>query len=277
MKKNFTKKLMAAAILLVTAVSPSWADYTITKSNGDPAVAGTDRWAVDDGTDYVVESSCIYLKTSGLVLSGEINVAVYPYVDNCTLTLKDVTITSSYWAGALCYQNNNELTLVLEGTNRLICTSGGSAIRLYNSGTNITFTGSGELYMTSQAINQEVGQSCLFIDLYTNKTGSATAEGFTIKGSTANAADISSLTDAVIDTYEYSNSYGDKYKAVGILIGDAVCNTVWMKGPEAGPDLDPDTEYVVVTYKEGSDTKKAYYKTSDVEKIEWLKGEDITE
>lgn len=44
-----------------------------------------------------------------------------------------------------------------------------------------------------------------------------------------------------------------------------------------GPDLDPDAEYVVVTYKEGSETKKAYYKTSDVETIEWLKGSDVTE
>ena len=43
------------------------------------------------------------------------------------------------------------------------------------------------------------------------------------------------------------------------------------------PALDPDAEYVVVTYKEGSDTKTAYYKATDVEKIEWLKGEDITE
>lgn len=42
-------------------------------------------------------------------------------------------------------------------------------------------------------------------------------------------------------------------------------------------NFDPDAEYVVVTYKEGSDTKKACYKTTDVEKIEWLKGEDITE
>lgn len=41
--------------------------------------------------------------------------------------------------------------------------------------------------------------------------------------------------------------------------------------------IDPDAEYVIVTYKEGSDTKKAYYKTTDVETIEWLKGSDVTE
>lgn len=39
--------------------------------------------------------------------------------------------------------------------------------------------------------------------------------------------------------------------------------------------IDPDAEYVIVTYKEGSDTKKAYYKTTDVETIEWLKGADV--
>lgn len=42
-------------------------------------------------------------------------------------------------------------------------------------------------------------------------------------------------------------------------------------------NFDPDAEYVIVTYKEGSDTKKAYYKTTDVETIEWLKGADVTE
>lgn len=42
-------------------------------------------------------------------------------------------------------------------------------------------------------------------------------------------------------------------------------------------NFDSKAEYVVVTYKEGSDTKTAYYKATDVEKIEWLKGEDITE
>ncbi len=39
--------------------------------------------------------------------------------------------------------------------------------------------------------------------------------------------------------------------------------------------IDPDAEYVIVTYKEGSDTKKAYYKVDDVETIEWLKGADV--
>lgn len=274
MKKNFTKKLMAAAILLVTAVSPSWADYTITKSNGEPAVEGTDRWA-QDGKDYVISGSCIYLKSSGLVLSGEINYAVYPEITDCTLTLKDATIATDYWAGSLCYLHERQ-TLVLEGTNRIVNTSTGSAICLYNSGKDITFTGSGELYMTSQAVLYDVAyQSSLYIRLGSGSTGSITADGFTIKGSTANAADISSLTDAVIDTYEYYDSYGDnKYNSVGILIGEDVCNTVWIK---AVPAFDPDTEYVVVTYKEGSDPKKAYYKATDVEKIEWLKGEDITE
>ena len=55
------------------------------------------------------------------------------------------------------------------------------------------------------------------------------------------------------------------------------CVNPTIKATFSGPALDPDAEYVVVTYKEGSDTKTAYYKATDVEKIEWLKGEDITE
>ena len=263
---------MAAAILTVAAVSPSWADYTITKSNGEPAVEGTDRWA-NDG-DYAVESDCIYLITSGLVLSGEFNLAIFPYTDNYTLTLKDATITSDYWAGSFCFQSRNPLNLVLEGTNRIVRTGSGPAIRLYNSATNITFTGSGELYMTSHVVDDDnVAHSSLWIE----SAGSASAEGFTIKGSTTYNADINTLTDASIGSYTYTDSYSNNYSAVGIIIGEDRCNTVWMKGPKAGPDLDPDAEYVIVTYKEGSDTKKAYYKTTDVETIEWLKGSDVTE
>ena len=55
------------------------------------------------------------------------------------------------------------------------------------------------------------------------------------------------------------------------------CTEATFTPSKPSPALDPDAEYVVVTYKEGSDTKTAYYKATDVEKIEWLKGEDITE
>lgn len=260
------QKLMAAAILTVAAVSPSWADYTITKSNGEPAV---------EGTDYTV-AYFLELNTNNLVLSGEFNGSILPCTANYTLTLKDATITGNTWAGALCYMDESLLNVVLEGTNRIVSPSEGSAIRLYNGASEITFTGSGELYMTSQASdNDGAALSCLFIDLWEG-TGSVTAEGFTIKGSTTYNADINTLTDVSIESYTYFDGYSDR-QAVGIFIGPAVCNTVWMKGPEAGPNFDPDAEYVIVTYKEGSDTKKAYYKTTDVETIEWLKGEDITE
>ena len=268
MKKNFMQKLMAAAILTVAAVSPSWADYTITKSNGEPAV---------EGTDYKV-AYFMELYTNNLVLSGEFNVAILPCTANYTLTLKDATITGDTWAGALCYQKVSLLNIVLEGTNRIVSPSEGSAIHLYNGASEITFTGSGELYMTSQASDLDVAHSCLYIEIWEGMTGSVTAEGFTIKGSTTYNADINTLTDASIESYTYTTpEYYGEMSAVDIRIGDAVCNTVWMKGPKAGPDLDPDAEYVIVTYKEGSDTKKAYYKTTDVETIEWLKGSDVTE
>ena len=273
MKKNFTKKLMAAAILLVTAVSPSWADYTITKSNGEPAV---------EGTDYVIcqpdlpTYTYLELKSNDLVLSGEFDIAVFPNISDCKLTLKDVTITSNQYQGALLF-TNTPANLVLEGTNRLVSTSEtGAAIHVYNSGKDLTFTGSGELYMTSQKkYSKEDGPSydcsCLFFTKMTKIDQeykyTLTAKGFTIKGSTEYNADMSTLADVEVVSYIYEFENHD-YHVCSIMIGDAVCNTVWMKGPE------PDAEYVVVTNKEG---QKAYYKTSDVEKIEWLKGEDITE
>ena len=39
--------------------------------------------------------------------------------------------------------------------------------------------------------------------------------------------------------------------------------------------LDPDAEYVIVTYQEGGETKTVVCKTTDLEKIEWLKGADV--
>ena len=40
-------------------------------------------------------------------------------------------------------------------------------------------------------------------------------------------------------------------------------------------NFDSKAEYVIVTYNEGGITKKAYYKTFDVKKIEWKKGSDL--
>lgn len=270
MKKNFTKKLMAAAILLVTAVSPSWADYTITKSNGEPAV---------EGTDYVFSDESLSIKSSGLTLSGTFvssdginNYHIVVSVNDCTLTLKDATISSDFSNGALCLVNKNT-TLVLEGTNSIINTGAGSAVRMYNSCRDLTITGEGELYLSSQPENNA---PCLQGSYRVDDTkGPRTikAEGFIAKGSTKYNASISELTDAALGTYDYQEEMKQMQYATFLTFG-GFCNTVWIK---AVPAIDPDAEYVVVTYKEGSDTKMAYYKATDVEKIEWLKGEDITE
>lgn len=271
MKKTLLKGLAVALFFATVACSSAWAEsnFTITKADGTPAVVGT---------DYTTESSFITLKTNDLVLSGEFDLAVYlgdsgDSVDNYTFTLKDATITSDWWAGSLCYMNQS-LNLVLEGTNRIVNTgSEGSAIYLYNGATNITFTGSGELYMTSQAVDYDnIVHSCLWIAPWYENTLSATAEGFTIKGSTTPNAEISTLADALIGTYKYSDSFSEEFEALGILIGEERCNTVWMKGSA----FDPETDYVVVTYKEGSETKTATYKAADVEKVEWKKGADIS-
>ena len=108
----------------------------------------------------------------------------------------------------------------------------------------------------------------------TNGPRTIKAEGFITKGSTKYNASISELADAVLGTYDYEDRSGKKMQYATFLVGEDFCNTVWIK---AAPDLDPDAEYVVVTYKEGSDTKTAYYKATDVEEIKWLKGKDITE
>ena len=275
MKKNFTKKLMAAAILLVTAVSPSWADYTITKSNGDPAVEGTDYF-FEDATSLVIQSSGLTLSGTFVSSDGKNNCCICVAVNDCTLTLKDATISSNYVNGTLCLVNENP-TLVLEGTNSIINTgTEGSAVHMYNGRRDLTITGEGELYLSSQAEDYGVYAPCLYGSYGIGDTDylcTITAEGFIAKGSTKYNASISELTDAVLGTYDYE-VWGEKMQYATFLVGEDFCNTVWIK---AVPAFDPDAEYVVVTYKEGSDTKKAYYKTSDVEKIEWLKGEDITE
>ena len=277
MKKNFTKKLMAAAILLVTAVSPSWADYTISKSNGDPAVEGTDYF-FEDATTLVIQSSGLTLSGTLVSSDDKNNCHIVVAVDDCTLTLKDATISSNYVNGALCLVNQNP-TLVLEGTNSIINTgTDGSAVHMYNGRRDLTITGEGELYLSSQSCRYGVYAPCLYGSYEignTNYLCTITAEGFIAKGSTKYNASISELTDAVVGTYDYEEEMiGRKMQYATFLVGEDFCNTVWIK---AVPAFDPDTEYVVVTYKEGSDTKKAYYKATDVEKIEWLKGEDITE
>ena len=148
MKKNFTKKLMAAAILLVTAVSPSWADYTITKSNGDPAVEGTD-YVFENGASLVIKSSGLTLSGTLVNSDGKNNCCIVVCVDDCTLTLKDATISSNYSNGTLCIVNKNP-TLVLEGTNSIINTgTQGSAVHMYNTHIDLTITGEGELYLSS--------------------------------------------------------------------------------------------------------------------------------
>ena len=273
MKKNFTKKLMAAAILLVTAVSPSWADYTITKSNGEPAVEGTDY-------EFVDESESLRIKSSGLTLSGTFvssdgtkNYHIFVGVNDCTLTLKDATISSDYGIGALCLANPNT-TLVLEGTNSIINTgTTGSAVHMYNSCKDLTITGEGELYLSSQPENNA---PCLYGSYKVDDTNgpyTIKAEGFIAKGSTKYNASISELADAVLGTYDYQEEMKQMQYATFLTFG-GFCNTVWIK---AAPAIAPDAEYVVVTYKEGSDTKRACYKATDVEKIEWLKGADIAD
>lgn len=271
------QKLMAAAILLVTAVSPSWADYyTITKSNGERAVKGTDYEVVD-------ESKSLRIKSSGLTLSGTFvssdginNYHIFVGVNDCTLTLKDATISSDYDTGALCLANQNT-TLVLEGTNSIINTGTiGSAVHMYNSCRDLTITGEGELYLSSQSQSENYAP-CLYGSYRVDDTkGPYTikAEGFIAKGSTKYNASISELADAALGTYDYQDKMGIKMQYATFLTFGGFCNTVWIK---AAPAIAPDAEYVVVTYKEGSDTKKAYYKATDVEKIEWLKGADIAD
>ena len=277
MKKNFTKKLMAAAILLVTAVSPSWADYTISKSNGDPAVEGTDYF-FEDATSLVIKSSGLTLSGTFVSSDGKNNYYIVVSVNDCTLTLKDATISSDFSNGTLCLTNKNT-TLVLEGTNSIINTgTQGSAVHMYNGCRDLTITGEGELYLSSQSYYHYVYAPCLYGSYRVNDTNgprTIKAEGFIAKGSTKYNASISELTDAVVGTYDYEEDMtGSKMQYATFLVGEDFCNTVLIK---AVPAFDPDAEYVVVTYKEGSDPKKAYYKATDVEKIEWLKGEDITE
>ncbi len=266
---------MAAAILLVTAVSPSWADYTITKSNGDPAVEGTDYF-FEDATTLVIQSSGLTLSGTLVNSDGKNNCCIVVCVDDCTLTLKDATISSNYCNGTVCIVNQNP-TLVLEGTNSIINTgTEGSAVHMYNTHIDLTITGEGELYLSSQSEDHGVYAPCLYGSYRIGDIDNLctiTAEGFIAKGSTKYNASISELTDAVVGTYDYQEM-DRKMQYATFLVGEDFCNTVWIK---AGPAFDPDTEYVVVTYKEGSDTKMAYYKATDVEKIEWLKGEDITE
>lgn len=273
MKKNFTKKLMAAAILLVTAVSPSWADSVtvgdliLSKDGGTPV----------EGTDYNFSYGYSYeIKTNGLTIS---NATPSTPCKACFDIGEDVTSLKFYNINISSYGNisrslmkfngskTKTVTLTFEGQNTFVqdCSgynAWGSHADNYNVTLAIDVASDASLYITG-----DVGTIFLSTNYGSNSnTASFSFPGLQPKGSTSfNATNPNEeLTTGIYDSW---------YKTFFPTSDNSqFCRTI-----QFGERLDPDAEYVIVTYKAGSDTKKAYYKTSDVEKIEWLKGEDITE